>query len=168
MRYSAISRIKVSLHWLSTFFLSLWGPMVITLILGLPRLRFPLGEDPAVYSNAAQVILDGGRLYRDIWLNYPPTNALLYAALGSIWGLSAATPQLLHLLESLAGVALVYAAGQLALGRKEGLLGSYIFGLASMFFVVFNIAAEAAFLTSCFVVFASGKRQRSRRLTGTL
>jgi hypothetical protein len=106
-----------------------------------------MGDDAAIISNAAQTILDGGTLYRDIWFNHGlPLNPLLFAAFGSIARLSAATPHVIHLLESLAGVALVYIAGRLALGRRQGLYGAYIFGLVSMLFVPFDYVAEPEFL----------------------
>ncbi len=125
---------------------SMWGPLVLTLVLGLPRLRFPIGDDAAVFANAAQTILDGGALYRDIWFNGLPLNPLLFAALGNIVHLSAATPHIIHLLESLGGVALVYFAGNRALGRKHGVFGAYIFGLVSMLSITFDVVAEPEFL----------------------
>ena len=85
----------------------------MTLALGLPRLRFPIGDDAAFFSNAARVLLEGGMLYRDVWLDHFPLNPLLFAAIGGVFGLNQLTPQLIHLLESLSGVALVYAAGRL-------------------------------------------------------
>jgi len=131
---------------MGAFLGSIWGPLLISLVLGLPRLRFPMGDDAAVFANAAQTILNGGTLYRDIWFNGLPLNPLLFAALGKICGLNTVTPHLLHLLESLAGVALVYFAGNLALGRKQGLYGAYVFGLVSMLFVTFDVVAEPEFL----------------------
>ena len=140
-------RIGVWLQHLTTFAGSIWGPLLLTSVLGLPRLRFPMGDDAAIISNAAQTILNGGTLYRDIWFNHGlPLNPLLFAAFGKVAGLSAATPHVIHLLESLAGVALVYSAGNLALGRKHGLFGAYIFGLVSMLFVPFDYVAEPEFL----------------------
>lgn len=137
-----MTRVGVWPQRLASFAGSIWGPLLITLALGLPRLRFPIGQDAAVFSYTAQAILNGNILYRDVWLHAAPLNPLLYAAFGRVASLNATTPHLLHLLESLAGVALIYVVGRLALSRKHGLFGAYVFGLVSTLFVPFDMAAE--------------------------
>ncbi|MDP2662350.1 MAG: hypothetical protein Q8R28_16650 [Dehalococcoidia bacterium] len=107
--------------WAGRLMRSVWGPLIVTLALGLPRLRFPIGIDAAVFSNGARVVLDGGVLYRDTWFHAFPINPLVYAGLASIFGLNMALAHLVHLMESMIGVALIYTAGRLFWGRRHGL-----------------------------------------------
>jgi len=53
----------------------------VVLLRALPNLSYPLGRDQATYAVVAQGLLNGLRLYRDLWDNKPPGIFAFYALL---------------------------------------------------------------------------------------
>ena len=71
-----------------------WGPalLVALLVVRLPSLVQPAGGDQGLYTYAAQRILAGDVMYRDVWDQKPPGIALMYAPLLAIWPGEAVVP----------------------------------------------------------------------------
>ena len=62
------------------------------LVVRLPSLVQPAGGDQGLYTYAAQRILAGDVMYRDVWDQKPPGIALIYAPLLTIWPGEAVVP----------------------------------------------------------------------------
>jgi hypothetical protein len=60
--------------------------LVFVLIEGLPGFSYPMGRDQATYAVIAQGLLNGQRLYRDLWDNKPPGIFATYAPVVKIFG----------------------------------------------------------------------------------
>jgi len=71
----------------------LWiGVIAGLLVLRLPSLVQPAGGDQGLYVYAAQRILAGDVMYRDVWDQKPPGVAFLYAPLSAVWRGEAVVP----------------------------------------------------------------------------
>jgi 4-amino-4-deoxy-L-arabinose transferase-like glycosyltransferase len=58
----------------------------LVLLMAIPNLSYPIGRDQATYCVIGRGLLDGARLYRDLWDNKPPGIFYLYAAIVKIFG----------------------------------------------------------------------------------
>jgi hypothetical protein len=71
----------------------LWlAAIVVLLAIRLPSLVQPAGGDQSLYAYAAQRILAGDVLYRDMWDQKPPGIAFVYAMLLRVWPGEAVVP----------------------------------------------------------------------------
>ena len=64
--------------------------ILISLIVALPVLTYPLGRDQGMYANIARTILNGGLPYIDMWDIKPPAIYYIYAGGISLFGPGAA------------------------------------------------------------------------------
>ena len=96
------------------------------LVVRLPSLVQPAGGDQGLYTYAAQRILAGDVMYRDVWDQKPPGIALIYAPLLTIWPGEAVVPG-----ADLAAAAAV-AILLVALGRRAGLTRRRLRGSGSL------------------------------------
>jgi hypothetical protein len=87
--------------------------ILLLLALRLPSLVQPAGGDQGLYGYAAQRILAGDVMYRDVWDQKPPALAFVYAALWSLHPSQGVVPA-----ADLAAAAAV-AFGLIALGRRR-------------------------------------------------
>jgi hypothetical protein len=70
-----------------------WVAAILALLaLRLPSLVEPAGGDQGLYGYAAQRLLDGGVMYRDMWDQKPPGLSFLYAGLSSVWAGESVVP----------------------------------------------------------------------------
>ncbi|HEX5410237.1 MAG TPA: glycosyltransferase family 39 protein [Terriglobia bacterium] len=58
----------------------------LVLLMAIPNLSYPIGRDQATYCVIGRGLLDGARLYRDLWDNKPPGIFYLYAAIVKVFG----------------------------------------------------------------------------------
>ena len=56
------------------------------MIQALPSFSYPLGRDQSTYCVIAQGLLNGQRLYRDLWDNKPPGIFAVYAPIVKTFG----------------------------------------------------------------------------------
>src|SRR2546425_5393824 len=68
------------------FWLSFWGPLAAVLLLTRLAHRTILWADEDYHMAAAIQILRGKMLYRDVWYDKPPLNALLDLLFGGWYG----------------------------------------------------------------------------------
>ncbi len=74
--------------WFATSGSGRWLALALGLVLlmALPNLSYPIGRDQATYCVIGRGLLDGARLYRDLWDNKPPGIFYLYAGIVKIFG----------------------------------------------------------------------------------
>jgi len=66
----------------------LWlvAALLFVLFWALPNLSQPISRDQAMYCVIGDGLLQGQRLYRDLWDNRPPATAYVFAAIGKAFG----------------------------------------------------------------------------------
>ena len=119
-----------------------------------------LYQDDGLWFTAAQEIVRGKALYREIYFDKPPLLPLIYAGLFKVFGAHILTIRLFTILYSLTISAVLYKFGSWLYGRREGLVAAAMFtvfsttfttghmqGLNTDFVMVLPYAAGAFFLT---------------------
>jgi Dolichyl-phosphate-mannose-protein mannosyltransferase len=94
----------------------------MVLLMALPNLSYPIGRDQATYCVIGRGLLDGARLYRDLWDNKPPGIFYLYAAIVKIFGPAMWSIGLLDILWLLAISACIFSFAERTLGRVVAVL----------------------------------------------
>jgi len=64
----------------------LWAALSLVSLRAIPNLSFPIGRDQATYCLIGQGLLQGQRLYRDLWDNKPPGIFYIYALIVKLLG----------------------------------------------------------------------------------
>jgi Dolichyl-phosphate-mannose-protein mannosyltransferase len=95
----------------------------LVLLMALPNLSYPIGRDQATYCVIGRGLLDGARLYRDLWDNKPPGIFFLYAAIVKIFGPAMRCIGLLDILWLLAISVCVFRFTEQSLGKATAFLG---------------------------------------------
>jgi hypothetical protein len=90
-----------------------------------------LYQDDGLWFTAAEEILRGKSLYREIYFDKPPALPLLYAALFKIFGAHILVIRLFTILYSLAISSVLYLFGKRLYDRRAGLLAAAMFTLFS-------------------------------------
>lgn len=90
-----------------------------------------LYQDDGLWFTAAEEILRGKRLYREIYFDKPPALPLVYAGLFKIFGAHILTIRLFTILYSLAISAALYLFGALLYDRRAGLVAATMFTIFS-------------------------------------
>jgi hypothetical protein len=90
-----------------------------------------LYQDDGLWFTAAEEILRGKTLYREIYFDKPPAIALLYAGLFKIFGPHILTIRLFTILYSLMISAVIYLFGSWLYRRREGLVAAAMFTVFS-------------------------------------
>lgn len=139
-----------SKDWL---FLSL--VLLVVLAVRLPFLFGPvLGGDAAYHARAAQTVLNGGLLYRDIPYTYPPLYAYTEAFALGVFGDTSLGWKATAQFYDIASIVLIYLLVNRFAGRKNALFAStlYVFSLlpliATSTFVCFDATAAFWMLAS--------------------
>ena len=86
----------------------------------------PLGHDEGLYLAAAVRMLDGARLYTDVWDNKPVGIYLVYAAIAATLGSSRFAVNLASALAVLASACFVYLIGRDAVSRRAGIIAAFV------------------------------------------
>lgn len=101
------------------------GVCLAVLVFGLPTLHYPFRRDHGEFAATAQVILDGGIPYRDVWNPKPPAVLYLYAAIIKVAG-----PHMMALRGADLIAAMITAALLTRMGRRLwGATGGAVAGL---------------------------------------
>jgi len=90
-----------------------------------------LYEDDGLWFTAAQEVLRGQVLYREIYFDKPPAIVLVYAALFKAFGAHLLTVRLFTILYSLAVSAALYRFGKWLYDARTGLIAAAMFTLFS-------------------------------------
>jgi len=90
-----------------------------------------LYEDDGLWFTAAEEIVRGKALYREIYFDKPPGLALVYALLFSIFGAHVITIRLFTIAYSIAISAILYLFGSRLYGKRVGLLAGGLFAVFS-------------------------------------
>jgi hypothetical protein len=110
--------------------LSLFAAGMLAERLLMPQV--PINVDPAAYAVAAHEILNGERLYEDIWDHKPPAPFIVYAAFEAMFGYGPTTLFVMNFLAALAimiGLFLICRRGPG--GDTAGLIASGIWAIVS-------------------------------------
>lgn len=90
-----------------------------------------LYQDDGLWFTAAEEILRGKALYREIYFDKPPVIALVYAGLFKLFGASILTIRLFAIACSIAISATLYLFGRWLYGRRTGLTAAAMFAIFS-------------------------------------
>ena len=90
-----------------------------------------LYQDDGLWFTAAEEILRGKTLYREIYFDKPPALALVYAGLFKIFGAHILTIRLFTIFYSLVVSAVLYLFGALLYDRRAGLVAALMFAVFS-------------------------------------
>ena len=94
----------------------------LVLLMAIPNLGYPIGRDQATYCVIGRGLLDGARLYRDLWDNKPPGIFYLYAAVVKIFGTAMWSIGLLDILWMLAISVCIFRFTERSLGKAAAFL----------------------------------------------
>ena len=94
----------------------------LVLLMALPNLSYPIGRDQATYCVIGRGLLDGAKLYRDLWDNKPPGIFYLYAAIVKTFGPAMWSIGLLDILWLLAISACIFRFTERSLGSGAAFL----------------------------------------------
>ena len=94
----------------------------LVLLMAIPNLSYPIGRDQATYCVIGRGLLDGARLYRDLWDNKPPGIFYLYAAIVKIFGTAMWSIGLLDILWLLAISTCIFRFTERSLGTATAFL----------------------------------------------
>ena len=92
------------------------------MLMAIPNLSYPIGRDQATYCLIGRGLLEGARLYRDLWDNKPPGVFYLYAAIVKIFGPVMWSIGLLDILWLLAISACIFRFTERSLGTATAFL----------------------------------------------
>ena len=122
---------------------ALWLALALIGWIALLRWPFflyePLGQDEGLYLAAAVRMLDGARLYTDVWDNKPVGIYLVYAAIAATLGSSRFAVNLASALAVLASACFVYLIGRDAVSRHAGIIAAFVLPAYSL-----DIGADGA------------------------
>lgn len=106
---------------------------VLTAVTFLLRVFYAghLYEDDGLWFAAAEELLRGKALYREIYFDKPPAIALLYAGLFKFFGAHIIVIRLFTILYSVAVSFVLYLFGSHLYDRRAGLLAAAMFALFS-------------------------------------
>ncbi|HEX5736446.1 MAG TPA: glycosyltransferase family 39 protein [Blastocatellia bacterium] len=111
----------------------LWVFLAVTAASFLLRIFYAkhLYQDDGLWFTAAEQILDGRALYREIYFDKPPVLPLVYALLFKLFGAHILVIRLFTLFYSVAISATLYLFGSRLYGKREGLLAAAMFAVFS-------------------------------------
>ena len=111
----------------------LWVFLGITAASFLLRIFYAkhLYQDDGLWFTAAEQILDGRALYREIYFDKPPALPLVYALLFKLFGAHILVIRLFTIFYSVAISATLYLFGSRLYGKREGLLAAAMFAVFS-------------------------------------
>ena len=130
--------------------------VLLTIVTRLPALLHPLAiDDEAPYSVAANVILDGGRLYIDVIDRKAPLLFWTYAAIFKIAGkYNWVALHVVALLWTLATMAGLYVIGRCLFNRNTGLIAALLYSVFQPWWDRRNLALNGELLMNLPIVWA--------------
>ena len=130
--------------------------VLLTVVTRLPALLHPLAiDDEAPYSVAANVILDGGRLYIDVIDRKAPLLFWTYAAIFKIIGkYNWVALHVIALLWTLATMAGLYVIGRCLFNRNTGLIAALLYSVFQPWWDRRNLALNGELLMNLPIVWA--------------
>src|SRR5437667_4773330 len=132
------------------------GIVLLTVVTRLPALLHPLAiDDEAAYSVAANVVLDGGRLYIDVIDRKAPLLFWTYAAIFKIAGkYNWVALHVVTLLWTLATMAGLYVFGRCLFNRNTGLIAALLYSVFQPWLDRRNLALNGELLMNLPIVWA--------------
>ena len=109
-------------HYLYVGLLLLLGAVLLA-----PMLVYPFGSDHGSFATTADVLRQGGMLYRDVWEIKPPGIYYLFAAAFAAFGRSMFAARLLDMLWTLAAAGVLALVGRRLLSWRAGVIGAFCF-----------------------------------------
>lgn len=92
----------------------------------------PLGRDPAAYALISSEVLDGKRLYEDVWDHKPPAIFVVYGAMVSMFGMSERAFFGLNVIVVLISLLGIFFAGGLGPGqRPAAVIAAFLWAVLS-------------------------------------
>jgi hypothetical protein len=110
-------------------YIALIGVIVVTLLLALPVLTYPLGRDQGEFAVIGRGLLQGRVPYVDLWNPKPPAVFLVYAAAMSVFGQTAAGLRVLDLLIAPVLLGSVAVVGNRLFNYRVALFAAILFGV---------------------------------------
>jgi len=138
-------------------------------VAAVPTLLYPLTRDQGIYAYIADVMMDGGVPYRDVWELKPPGVYFAYQLAFSLFGRSEFAIRLFDVLYTLVSAASVYLlAWEVFRDRCIAVGAAWIYAFSYYLLVHFHSAATPeAFMTPFLVVgvygVVRGVQRKSRR-----
>lgn len=130
------------------FFMQMLVVVCCTIVLGLTSLLYPFGADQGSFSYMSSELLDGERLYEDVFNIKPPLTYYLVAMALATFGHTMMSIRLLDLLWQTGMVILIVAiASYLYQQRFLGLLGAIFYAISYYGRDFWNIAQTDGFLS---------------------
>ena len=103
--------------------------IILSLLVALPVLSYPLGRDQAVYATVANNIRDGGLPYLDMWEQKPPPIFYIYASSMTLFGANVTAVRLLDFIAVFFTGLALYWLGTRWANRRVGLLAIVLFAV---------------------------------------
>ncbi|TAM81930.1 MAG: hypothetical protein EPN47_11040 [Acidobacteria bacterium] len=155
-----------SVRWLVT-------ALGVVLVMALPNLCYPIGRDQATYCVIGRGLLDGARLYRDLWDNKPPGIFYLYAGIVKVFGQAMWSIGLLDILWLLAISACIFKFTERTLGRTTAFLSVLVNAVMHIRAGYWDAGQPEAFLMlfvfgSYFLLSGHGRRIKLRAVSAGL
>jgi 4-amino-4-deoxy-L-arabinose transferase-like glycosyltransferase len=100
-----------------------------------------LYEDDGLWFAAAEEMLGGKALYRDIYFDKPPGSVLVYAALFKLFGAHILTIRIFTIVYSVAVSAALFVFGRRLYGEREGLTTAIMFAVFSTIYTTGHVQA---------------------------
>jgi hypothetical protein len=113
------------------------------LIWGLPWIVTPLSTDEAYYALGGRAVLQGDKLYADLWDIKPPLIYIVYAIPLGLFGDSSEGIRVFNLINAVGAVTAVYLFTRRYFGPRAAILGSAIYGFSYFILAGFIALGEA-------------------------
>jgi 4-amino-4-deoxy-L-arabinose transferase-like glycosyltransferase len=125
------------------------------LLLGLHTLAYPFRRDHGEFAATAQVIVDGGVPYRDVWNPKPPAVLYLWAAILTLAGPTMVAARWLDLLAALLAAVLLTNLGRRLWGTLGGVVGGVSYAALYLANLPGDLAQNDGFMTVVVVISAA-------------
>src|SRR6185436_9120310 len=122
---------KLSIRRYDTLFLACFAAIIAVTFLLRIFYAGHLYQDDGLWFTAAEEILRGKALYREIYFDKPPAIALVYAGLFKLFGANILTIRLFSIVCSIAISATLYLFGKWLYDRRAGLVAAAMFAIFS-------------------------------------
>jgi len=98
-------------------------------------------SDEALWAVTAQMLLDGKRLYAEVWLDRLPGATLVYAVLFYLFGPEMIAVRIFSVLYVFAIALIIYALAAYLYDRRQALLAAFLFSLFSTTYFTLEVIA---------------------------
>jgi len=155
-----------AIEWPRWVGLVLWIVLLATLVVAaLPTLLYPFTRDQGIYAYIADVMMDGGVPYRDVWELKPPGVYFAYWLAFALFGRSELAVRLFDVLYALLGAASICVLAWEVFRDRHVAIGSgWLYAFCYYLLVHFHSAATPeAFMTPFLVASVYGVVRGTRR-----